>query len=222
MAAMPNTKHEEGPGLLPVGGIFRDMACAAVLQDSAQELDGAPLRLLVLGYLPGKDMFAFSTTSTTFRSTVSKHNEICKSQGQTPRVVKPPPASHFLQRAETTQWALDSGWVWPRNACVLAARAGCLAVLQMAREAGCPWDEATCSLAASGGHLEVLQWARSQGCPWNWTTCHSAAEGGHLEVLQWARSQGCPWDKSSCLRSAYLRVAYVGHNVIEWIEQQAD
>ena len=85
------------------------MACAAVLEDAAPELDGAPLRLIVLGYLPGEDTFAFATTSTTFRSTVSKHNEICGSQGQTPRAVKPPPASHFLQRVETTQWALDSG-----------------------------------------------------------------------------------------------------------------
>ena len=163
---------------------------AAVLEDGDTSLDGLPLRLLVLGYLPEEDSFSFATTSTTFRGTLEKHNEICESKGQTPRAVKPPPASHFLKQAETTQWALDSGWTWPKGfkACKLAADAGCVAVLQMAMEAGCPWDWQTCAAAAKGGHLEVLQWARSQGCPWNALTCAYASRGGHLEVLQWPRS----------------------------------
>ena len=111
------------------------MACsAAVLEDAAAELDGGPLRLLVLGYLPDEDTFAFTTTSITFRDTVQEHNRICESTGQTPRAVKPPPASHFLKRVATTQWALDNGWSWPRrNGCALAAGVGCVEVLQSAR-----------------------------------------------------------------------------------------
>ena len=99
--------------------------CAAVLEDAAAELDGGPLRLLVLGYLPDEDTYAFTATSKTFLATVEQHNEICESKGQTPRAVKPPPASHFLKRVETTQWALDNGWTWPRgNGCAWAAGAG--------------------------------------------------------------------------------------------------
>ena len=51
---------------------------AAVLEDAAAELDGGPLRLLVLGYLPDEDTYAFTTTSKTFLASVEQHDEICK------------------------------------------------------------------------------------------------------------------------------------------------
>lgn len=92
------------------------------------------------------------------------------------------------------KWYLNKcQYRWPRNSCMIAAKAGHLKFLQWARAQGCPWDEKTCASAASSGHLELIQWAQAQGCPCNIRTCAEAAlRNDHVEILKWALVQGCP------------------------------
>jgi hypothetical protein len=83
------------------------------------------------------------------------------------------------------------------SACIAAASAGHLEVLQWLRANGCHWDEETCSRAAEGGHLEVLQWLRANGCPWDEAACMQAAEGGRSAIYEWSRDNGPPWDEET-------------------------
>jgi len=100
--------------------------------------------------------------------------------------------------------------------CPLAAKYGCLGVLEWARANDLPWCTWTCSNAAKYGHLKILKWARANGCRWNTWTCSNAAMHNHLEVLRWARDSGCPWNKW-----ASFYASQNGHlEVLKWIEAQ--
>ena len=162
-------------------------AVAAVLTDGSAHVEGLPLRLVILSFIPDVDTFAVYTTCKALRATVERHNALaqCKIKGIVARVVKPPPARYIVTSVALVRWALAEGWQWPKpkryivregGACALAAAAGSFEVLQLAREHGCDWDERTCTNAAGGGHLEVLQWAREHGCPWNAYTRDCANE----------------------------------------------
>ena len=81
----------------------------------------------------------------------------------------------------------EQNHVTEKGACVLAARAGHLHIIQWAREDGCPWNLSTSLAAAEAGHLHILQWLQENDCPWHTKICRTAAERGHLHILQWLR-----------------------------------
>ena len=150
------------------------------------------LRSEVMCYLARDDLWGFARSAGAMhRCAASARRPLC-----------PPWPAHLVQRLALVDWALNSGWAWPEDACQLAAAAGSLEVLKRARADGCDWDadasalrrrrghqgfwrgEGTSSAAAKGGHLDLLKWARGHGCPWDDSTCQAAAEGGHVALLK--------------------------------------
>jgi hypothetical protein len=137
--------------------------------------------------------------------------------------------------------SLFHGCPWHNNACVAAAYAGhvrvldwavangCLALdetlfaaaaaggnvetLEWAAAHRCPWDMDACTLAAREGELRSLKWLRARGCPWNTMVCVYAAARGDLEMLKWARENGCDWDENT-FRAAFYEG---GPGVVAWV-----
>ena len=121
-----------------------------------------------------------------------------------------------------------SQMLWGPKACLLAARAGSLAVLKIAAyqlPSTKSWASAAGAAAAAAGHFEVLQWVAEQHAaavsfafakeddppiyprdPQALTkdleVCSAAAGGGQLRLLQWARRRGYGWGEQTCASAA--------------------
>jgi hypothetical protein len=115
---------------------------------------------------------------------------------------------------------------WQAEACLQAATAGQLEVLQWLRAQCYPsptyrWDVDRCAAAAAAaGHLNVLQWLLATVASHHWSreAFSAAAAVNRLDVVQWLRSQRppCRWNERACTFAAAR-----GHlGVLQWLRSQ--
>ncbi|KAF1326272.1 hypothetical protein FI667_g8581, partial [Globisporangium splendens] len=88
-------------------------------------------------------------------------------------------------------WDTSSKDSWAK----IAARGGCLDMIQWLHEKGVPFTKEAMDTAAASGHLEIVKWLhehRAEGCTKR--AMDEAAALGHLEVVQFLhtnRHEGC-------------------------------
>lgn len=99
-----------------------------------------------------------------------------------------------------------------------ACEGGHMNIIRWLRKHHCDWSGSACVSAARAGHLEVLQFLREDGtgpykddedvdfmngpCPWSKEVLYSAAVGKHEHVIKWLLDKKCPKDKD--WRTRYL------------------
>lgn len=150
----------------------------------------------------------------------------------------------------------------PQEYMGLLARRNSKEMIVWARAQGCPWDAKACIEAALAGHLDLLQWLLVNNCPsgtltwtptdewrlmpgtsarraprWVWhgalyrgrtdvvqwllvsenewprDACDHAAAGGQTTALLMAREAGCPWSAETCCEAA--RGGHLG--TLQWL-----
>jgi hypothetical protein len=63
-------------------------------------------------------------------------------------------------QVDAPEWAWDQGINGGAESCMIAAREGCLHVLQWLQKDGATWDSHVISCAE-----DFMEWARENGCP---------------------------------------------------------